>query len=61
MFVTSFYVLSQRIYQGSLMSRLSKTGQCEKQNRNLGPKGSTGPFGSQDGEISNNKTEMELI
>ena len=26
MFVTSFYVLSQRIYQGSLMSRLSKTG-----------------------------------
>ena len=35
--------------------------ECEKQNRNPGPEGSAGPFGSQDGEISNNKTEMELI
>ena len=35
--------------------------ECEKQNRNLGPKGSTGPFGSLDGKIGSNKTEMELI
>ena len=32
-----------------------------KSKKNPGPEGSTGPFGSQDGEISNNKTEMELI